>query len=98
MGFEILKGTYHAARPDLSAAVVAEVIDKAAERANAKHPDWQRFAPAVEFLSTAFFTDHHRMPIDDYIETLYCAVKHGDFSKEWRKELRRPPAVVQPAT
>lgn len=35
------------------------------------------------------FTDHKRMPIDDYLETLYCAVKHGDFSRSWRVALKR---------
>jgi len=53
-----------------------------------KHADWDHFAPAIAFLSTVFFTDHLRMPIDDYLETLYCGAKHGDFSKKWREKLR----------
>jgi hypothetical protein len=94
---DIIQRTYAAARPDLPEAQINAVVVTAAMRAKAKHPDWEHFAPAIEFLATAFFTDHRSMPLDDYLETLYCAVKHGDFSREWRKKLRgRAPALVQP--
>jgi hypothetical protein len=88
MSFEVLLGTYKRARPDLDSEVIDGVVKAALERARAKHQDWDRFAPAVEFLSAVFFTDHAKLPIDDYLETLYCAVKHGDFSRRWRALLR----------
>jgi hypothetical protein len=90
--FEIVTETYKRARPDLEPAVVEGVIKAALERARAKHQDWERFAPAVEFLSSVFFTDHTKLPIDDYLETLYCGVKHGDFSRKWRALLRASEA------
>jgi hypothetical protein len=92
MSFEVVTETYKSARPDLEPAVVEGVIEAALERARAKHQDWERFAPAIEFLSAVFFTDHVKMPIDDYLETLYCAVKHGDFSRRWRALLRASEA------
>lgn len=96
---DIIQRTYQAARPDLEAEKVLEVIVAAVDRARLKHNDWDHFAPAIEFLGTVFFTDHVKMPIDDYLETLYCAVKHGDFSKAWRAKLRtlKPAAADQPA-
>lgn len=105
MSFAVIRETYRAARPDLDPAAVEDVITAAVERAREKHNDFDRFRPAIEFLATVFFTDHKRMPIDDYLETLYCAVKHGDYSKPWRAELRNmkpeatdaapPPPPVQ---
>ena len=88
MAFDVVTETYKCARPDLDPAAVEEVIRGAVERAREKHNDFDRFRPAIEFLATVFFTDHRKMPIDDYLETLYCAVKHGDYSKPWRAELR----------
>jgi hypothetical protein len=95
--FPILQKTYETARPDLAPAVIEGVIRAALERARAKHLDWSRFEPAIEFLAGVFFTDHARLPIDDYLETLYCAVKHGDFSRRWRALLRasEAPRAVQ---
>lgn len=94
---DIIQRTYSAARPDLPEAQIVALIASAAMRAKAKHADWEHFAPAIEFLATVFFTDHRSMPLDDYLETLYCAVKHGDFSRAWRAKLRgRTPAIVQP--
>lgn len=94
---DIIQKTYASARPDLPEASIVAVVVAAAMRAKTKHPDWEHFAPAIEFLSTVFFTDHWSMPLDDYLETLYCAVKHGDFTRAWRLKLRgRTPAVVQP--
>jgi hypothetical protein len=63
----------------------------AVQEARDKHPDFDRFLPGVEFLSTVFFTNHKSMPLCDYIETLYCAVKHADFTRPWRAQLKRPP-------
>jgi hypothetical protein len=95
--FNVLIGTYQRARTDLDPAVIAGVVNAAIQRARAKHADWDHFAPAIEFLSTVFFTDHVRMPVDDYLETLYCGVKHGDFSKRWREKLRQFKAAAPPA-
>lgn len=89
---EIIQHTYQAARPDLDPAVIVGVVTAAVERARAKHADWDHFAPAVEFLSTVVFTDHIRIPLDDYLETLYCAAKHGDFTRKWRALLKAAPA------
>jgi glycosyltransferase A (GT-A) superfamily protein (DUF2064 family) len=90
MAFELLAHSYLLAAPAIGEGGAARVIDEALARAREKHPDFVRFEPAIEFLSTVFFTDHARMPIDDYLETLYCAVKHGDFSKTWRLLLKKP--------
>lgn len=92
MPFAIVRDTYKRARPDLDPLVVDGVIKAALDRAREKHPDWLRFEPAIEFLSLHFFTNHSTMPIDDYLETLYCAVKHGDFSRRWRALLRASEA------
>jgi hypothetical protein len=86
--FDVLTRTYQLARPDLDPAVIVGVVNAAVQRARAKHSDWDHFAPAIEFLSLHFFTNHSTMPIDDYLETLYCGVKHGDYSKRWREKLR----------
>lgn len=88
--FEILKQTYALAAPGVSQAEIDSVIEMALDRARAKHSDFERFTPAIEHLSTVIFTDHKRIPLDDYLETLYCGVKHGDFSRSWRLELKRP--------
>lgn len=92
MSFDVLAGTYQRARPDLDPAVITAVLSSAVERARTKHHDWDHFAPAVEFLSTVVFTDHIRIPLDDYLETLYCAAKHGDFTRKWRAMLKAAPA------
>lgn len=86
--FDVLTRTYQLARPDLDEALILGVVHAAVQRARMKHPDFDHFRPAIEFLSTVFFTDHQRMPVDDYLETLYCGAKHGDFSKRWREKLR----------
>lgn len=91
MSFEMIRATYQAAVPEVAERTVADVVSQAVDRARAKHADWARFEPGVEFLATVFFTDHKRMPLDNYLETLYCAVKHGDFTKDWRKELKKAP-------
>jgi hypothetical protein len=92
MAFELLNKTYSMARPDLDPGVIDSTISLAVGRAKDKHPDFERFQPGIDFLSTVFFTDHQKMPLDDYIETLYCAVKHADFTRDWRAQLRKPPA------
>ena len=92
MALDFLVHTYLTAAPDLGEAAARAVIDAAVERARAKHADFDRFLPGIEFLSNVFFTDHKRMPLDDYLETLYTAVKHGDFTRSWREKLKRPPA------
>lgn len=98
MSFDVIRRTYALAVPALAVAAIDEVVDAALVRAHEKHADFERFAPAIEFLSTVFFTDHSNMPLDDYFEALYCAAKHADFSKPWRVELRRkPPAMAEPA-
>lgn len=96
--FEVVTATYQRARPDLDPAVIVGVVTAAVQRARAKHPDFDHFRPAIEFLSLHFFTSHSTMPIDDYLETLYCGVKHGDYSKRWREKLRTlKPAAPAPA-
>ncbi len=95
--FHVLRKTYELAMPDLlPPEVVDEAIDSAVGRAREKHSDFDRFLPAIEFLSTVFFTDHRAMPLDAYLETLYCAVKHGDFARPWRMDLKRVPAFAPP--
>lgn len=87
---ELLARTYHLSAPtEIPPERAQGVVSAAVERARAKHPDFDRFLPGIEFLSGCVFTDHKRMPIDDYLETLYCAVKHGDFSRSWRVALKR---------
>jgi hypothetical protein len=97
MSFEVLTETYHRVRPDMEAARILAVMEAAMQRARSKHADWDHFAPAIEFLSLVIFTDHARIPLDDYLESLYCAVKHGDFSRKWREKLRATKAAAAPA-
>lgn len=94
---DLVKQTYLLAAPEIGADESSRVVDAALERARAKHPDFDRFLPGIEFLSGVFFTDHKKMPIDDYLETLYCAVKHADYSKAWRANLKRPASSPPPA-
>lgn len=89
MPLSFLAHTYQLAAPTLSAEQVDEVISEAVLRARQKHPDVDRFLTAMDFLSTKVFTDHRGLPLDAYIEMLYCAVKHGDFSREWRRQITR---------
>jgi len=96
MSFDVLKHTYAVACPTLAPEAIEAVVEAALVRAQEKHPDFERFAPAMEFLATVFFTDHTHMPLDDYLETLYCGVKHGDYSKGWRADLRRAKATPAP--
>ena len=93
----LIAKTYYLAAPHVGEENAQAVVDAAVERARAKHPDFDRFLPGVEFLSGAFFTDHKKMPLDDYLETLYCAVKHGDYSRSWRASLRRPASATDVA-
>lgn len=75
---------------------VEQVVNDAIERAQKKHSDFDRFLPGVHFLSSVVFCAHDKIPIDDYLETLYCAVKHGDYTRSWRTQLRakkETPAV-----
>jgi hypothetical protein len=88
--------TYALALPEISAGEAESIVEGRIEQAIQKHADFVRFLPAIDFMSRAFFTDHRRMPLDDYLETLYCAVKHGDFSRAWRAELKRPPPTPPP--
>lgn len=92
MSFEIIRGTYASAFPDLTQEAVNETIDKALELAREKHPDWLHFEPGIEQLSMVYFCFYARFPLDDYLEALYCAVKHGDFARRWRSVLRRARA------
>ncbi|MFZ0591497.1 MAG: hypothetical protein WAM39_13615 [Bryobacteraceae bacterium] len=96
MNLSFLAQTYAIACPDLSPEQVAEVISSALDRAREKHADFDRFLPAVEFLSTKVFTDHKSIPLDAYIETLYAAVKHSDFARDWRKEIARQRQMQEP--
>jgi hypothetical protein len=97
MRLPFVVNTYQQALPSLAEGEAEIVVEMAVDRAIQKHADFVRFLPAIEFMSQVFFTDHKRMPLDDYLETLYCAVKHGDFSRVWRAELKRPtpPPTVQ---
>jgi hypothetical protein len=80
---------YQAAVPDLGPMDVQNVIADAVERARAKHADFDRFLPGVDMLSRVVFSSHREIPLDDYIEVLYCAVRHGDFTKSWRGQLKK---------
>jgi hypothetical protein len=92
--FPLIAKTYALAAPQISEEHAQIVIDSAVDRARLKHGDFDRFAPGIEFLSGVFFTDHSRLPLDDYLEVLYCAVKHADFSRAWRAQLRKAPAAA----
>ena len=86
MSLPFLASTYAQFAPEGTDA--QSVIDSAVDQLRERHADVDRYLPAMEFLSTKVFTDHHSLPLVAYIEVLYCAVKHGDFSREWRKQLR----------
>lgn len=94
MSFEVLRGTYAIAASHLNADGVDAIVDGALERAREKHHDLERFLPAMEFLATVFFCDHVKMPIDDYLETLYCGAKHSDYARRWRAHLRKQAAAA----
>jgi hypothetical protein len=89
MNFPFIVETYGAQTPDLARETAEAVVDAAVERARAKHPDFDRFVPGIDMLSRFVFAAHSNIPLDAYIETLYCATKHGDFTKSLRDELRR---------
>jgi hypothetical protein len=95
LGF--LVESYLIARPDMDRLDVEQVVAAAVERAREKHSDFDRFLPAIEYLGQVFFTDHRLMPLDVFIETLYCSCKHGDYAKAWRADLKRKPAFGQQA-
>jgi len=86
---------YSAAVPDLSPEVVQSVVASAVERARAKHADFDRFLPGIDALSRVVFSSHREIPLDDYLEVLYCAVKHAQFTKPWREQLRTKKASAQ---
>lgn len=90
MDFPLLVESYALAVPELDRPAIESAIAEACQRARDKHADYERFLPAMQFLATVFFTDHRAMPLDAYLETLYCAVKHGDFAKAWRLQLKKP--------
>jgi hypothetical protein len=98
MALDMIASTYRLAAPHVSVEEARHVVDAAIERAREKHADFDRFLPGMEFLATVFFTDHKRMPLDDYLETLYCGVKHADYSKKWRAELRKKPPDTETVT
>lgn len=97
MNFDALRTTYQIALPDAPRDEIDCVIDSALAAAAAKYPDFERFVEGIELLSTVFFTDHRKMPLSDYLETLYAAVKHADFTRPWRAAMKRPPVppVIQ---
>lgn len=94
MKFPILLETYRAALPDAEKEHAERLVAAAVAQASGKHRDWGRFEPAIEHLSRLIFCNHAHVPLAVYLETLYCAVKHGDFSKAWRGELKRPAAAA----
>ncbi len=91
MALDFITQSYLLAAPDISEAEARRVVSAAAEHARGKHADFDRFLPGIEHLSSVVFTDHRKIPLDDYLETLYCAVKHADFTKPWRVALKKPP-------
>jgi hypothetical protein len=93
---DLIVRTYALALPEPDEAEARRVVDAAVERARGKHRDFDRFLPGIEALSGVFFTSHTRIPLDDYLETLYCSVKHGDFTKSWRAELKKPAVSGPP--
>lgn len=97
MDLALLVETYRLALPAEQQQEAPARVAAAVERARAKHADFNRFLPAVETLAGSFFCDHSRMPLDAYIESLYCAVKHSDFAREWRAELKRPAVPARRA-
>lgn len=90
MDLPFIVETYRGALPEEQKYQAEHLVAAAVRRAREKHSDFDRFTPAVDFLSRAFFVNHALIPLDDYIESLYCAVKHGDFTKSWRAQLKRP--------
>ena len=91
MAFDILRETYAVSCPQLNQAAVENILEAALERSLEKHPDLRRFLVGMEFLATVFFCDHAKMPLDDYLEALYCTTKHSDFARPWRAALRKKP-------
>ena len=103
MALPFVVDTYRLAAPHIEAGEAETVVGAALEAAREKHPDLERFLPAMDFLSTVIFTDHRNIPLADFLEVLYCAAKHADFARPWRAQLREQkrsadtpgPATVQ---
>lgn len=95
MALDFIVQSYLLAAPRVGEEEARRVVDAAADHAREKHADFDRFLPGIEHLSSVVFTDHRRIPLDDYLETLYCAVKHADFTRPWRVALKKPPASEQ---
>jgi hypothetical protein len=87
--------TYRLALPDDQKHEAPAIVAAALARARGKHSDFDRFLPAVEHLAGLVFTDHSRLGLDDYLETLYCSVKHSDFARDWRASLKRPAVATR---
>lgn len=95
MDLPLIVETYRLALPADKQAEAPAIVAAAVERARGKHSDFDRFLPGVAHLATVFFCDHARLPLDDYLEALYCAVKHSDFAREWRGSLKRPAVAAR---
>jgi hypothetical protein len=89
MELQFLVHTIQAANQELTEEQAGSFLSAALVRANDKHHDFQRFVPVMEFLATAVFCDYKQIPLDDFIEVLYCTVKHGDFTRPWRAQIRK---------
>jgi len=70
-----------------------KAVDAAVAKMRAEHQDFDRFLPGLDYLSRFVFCNHAHIPLVDYLETLYAAVKHGKFTRAWRGHLRDPKAL-----
>jgi hypothetical protein len=95
MELPIIVETYRAALPEEKKPEAALLVAAAIDRARKKHADWERFLPGIDFLSHHIFVNHRDIPLDDFLECLYCCVKHGDFTKSWRMQLKKPAAKAE---
>lgn len=86
--FPFVLETYRGALDEPEKHYAEGALEAAVAVMRSHHQDFDRFCPAMEFLSHFFFTNHAEMPLADYIEALYCIAKHGDFTRSWRAQLR----------
>jgi hypothetical protein len=87
--FPLVVHTYALSLPEQERGQAAGAVKAAVEEVRARHPlDFNRWYLGMEFLSSVFFCNHAEMPLVDYIESLYCVVKHAQFTRSWREQLR----------
>lgn len=87
--FPLVEHAYALSLPESERGQAAAAVKAAVEKVRARHPlDFERWYPGMEFLSSVFFCDHTQIPLVDYLEALYCVVKHAHFTRSWREQLR----------